>query len=47
MYLSGWLKKEGIIIESARKVIQGICEDDEEKDARLRTLEETYQKEDE
>jgi hypothetical protein len=45
MYLSGWLKKEGILIESARKVIQGICEDDEEKDARLRTLEETYQKE--
>jgi|GEM_PF-5363156 len=31
MYLSGWLKKEGILIESARKVIQGICEDDEEE----------------
>ena len=45
MYLSGWLRKEGIVIGSARKIVQGICEDDEEKDARLRTFEETYQKE--
>jgi P4 family phage/plasmid primase-like protien len=45
MYLSGWLRKEGIVIGTARQVIQGICVDDEEKDARLRTLEETYHKE--
>ncbi|PWU82268.1 MAG: hypothetical protein DLM72_02700 [Candidatus Nitrosopolaris wilkensis] len=45
MYLSGWLRKEGIVIRTARKVIQSICEDDEEKAARIRTLEETYRKE--
>ena len=44
MYLSGWLRKEGIVIDTARQVIQGICVDGE-KDARLRTLEETYHKE--
>jgi phage/plasmid-associated DNA primase len=45
MYLSGWLRKEGISIDTAIELIQRICEDDEEKDARLRTLDETYQKE--
>jgi P4 family phage/plasmid primase-like protien len=45
MYLSGWLRKEGITIGTARELIQRICGDDEEKNARLRTLEETYQKE--
>jgi hypothetical protein len=46
MYLSGWMRKEGIVFESALKVIAGIAADDEEKQARIRTLGETYKKED-
>ena len=46
MYLSGWMRKEGIPFESAFKVIDGIALDDEERPARIRTLEETYKKED-
>ncbi|MFL6433014.1 MAG: hypothetical protein ACJ71O_04675, partial [Nitrososphaeraceae archaeon] len=46
MYLSGWMRKEGIAFDSALKVIEGIAADDEEKPARIRTLEETYKKED-
>jgi hypothetical protein len=45
MYLSGWMRKEGIPFESALKVIECIAADDEEKPARIRTLQETYQKE--
>ena len=44
LYLSGWLRKEHITIDAARKVIKAIAEDDEEKQSRLRTLEETYAK---
>jgi len=46
MYLSGWMRKEGITFESALKVIECIAVDDEEKAARKRTLEETYKKQD-
>jgi hypothetical protein len=46
MYLSGWMRKDGIAFQSALKVIEGIAEDDEEKAARIRTLEETYKKQD-
>jgi hypothetical protein len=46
MYLSGWMRKEGIPFESALKVIECIAVDDEEKHARIRTLQETYKKED-
>ncbi|MFL6363632.1 MAG: bifunctional DNA primase/polymerase, partial [Nitrososphaeraceae archaeon] len=46
MYLSGWMRKEGIAFDSALKVIEGIAADDEEKPARIRTLEETYKKQD-
>lgn len=46
MYLAGWLLKECVTIDDARKIIEGIYEQDEEKDARVRTLEETYKKED-
>jgi hypothetical protein len=46
MYLSEWMRKEGIAFESALKVIERIAIDDEEKPARTRTLEETYKKED-
>ena len=38
--------KECVTIDDARKIIEGIYEQDEEKDARVRTLEETYKKED-
>jgi len=46
MCLAGWLMKEGVAIDSARKIIEGIYEHDEEKNARIRTLEDTYKKED-
>jgi hypothetical protein len=43
--LSGWLRKEGIAFESARKVIEGLTVDnDEELYDRLATLEDTYRK---
>jgi hypothetical protein len=45
MYLSGLMRKEGIAFDSALKVIETIAADDEEKPARIRTLEETYKKE--
>jgi DNA polymerase I len=44
MPLSGWLRKENVSIESARKVIDGLTEDDEEKQGRFTTLEATYNK---
>jgi hypothetical protein len=46
MYLSGWIRKENVSIESARKVIDGLTEVDEEKQERLVTLEATYNKAD-
>ncbi|MFL6376626.1 MAG: bifunctional DNA primase/polymerase, partial [Nitrososphaeraceae archaeon] len=46
MHLSGWMRKEGIVFDSVLKVIECIAADDEEKPARIRTLEETYKKED-
>jgi hypothetical protein len=46
MYLSGLMRKEGISFESALKVIECIAADDEEKPARIRTLEKTYKKQD-
>jgi hypothetical protein len=45
LYLSGWLLKEGITINCARKVIEGLAQDDEELNDRLTTLEATYSKE--
>jgi P4 family phage/plasmid primase-like protien len=46
MYLSGWMRKEGIEYESVRKLIESLAETDEEIQARLRTLDETYEKQD-
>ena len=46
MCLSGWMRKEGVGLKSAFKVIELIAADDEEKPARIRTLEETYKKQD-
>ena len=44
--LSGWLRKEGIAIESARKVVEGLAADnDEELHDRLATVDDTYGKE--
>jgi len=45
LFLSGWLRKEGIAIESARKMIEGLVADDEEPHDRIATLEDTYSKE--
>jgi DNA polymerase I len=44
LFLTGWLRKEGITLESARKVIEELAEDDEELHDRLTTLNDTYQK---
>jgi hypothetical protein len=38
------MRKEGIAFESALRIIECIAADDEEKPARIRTLEETYKK---
>jgi hypothetical protein len=40
------MRKEGIPFENAFKVIECIAAGDEEKPARIRTLQETYKKED-
>ena len=46
MYLAGWFRKEGVAIQSAIKVVEELAENDEEKQARFRTVEETYKKQD-
>jgi hypothetical protein len=45
LFLSGWLRKEGITIENARKLVEGLADSDEELRDRLATLEDTYSKE--
>ena len=44
LFLAGWLRKEGITLESAHKVIEELAENDEELHDRLITLNDTYQK---
>lgn len=44
LFLTGWLRKEGITLESARKVIEELAENDEELHDRLTTLNDAYQK---
>jgi Bifunctional DNA primase/polymerase, N-terminal len=44
LYLSGWLRKLGISLEDAEKIIVELAKDDEEKSNRIRTLQETYKK---
>jgi hypothetical protein len=46
LYLSGWLRKLGILLEDAEEIIIELAKDDEEKHNRIRTLHETYKKED-
>lgn len=45
LYISGWLRKEGITAEGARKVIEAIADSDEELTDRLQTLKTTYERE--
>jgi DNA-binding transcriptional MerR regulator len=44
LYLSGWLRKKGVTIEHTQKVIESLSDGDEEKQNRIRTLHETYAK---
>jgi len=44
LFLTGWLRKQGITLESARKVVEELAENDEELHDRLTTLNDTYQK---
>ena len=47
LYLSGWLRKLGISLEVAEQIVIELAKDDEEKGNRIRTLYETYKKQDE
>ena len=46
LYLSGWLRKLGVSLEAAEELINELAKDDEEKGNRIRTLHETYKKQD-
>ena len=46
MCFSGWLRKENATLEVASKIIDGLTDDDEEKQGRFTTLEATYNKTD-
>ncbi|HEX6294785.1 MAG TPA: bifunctional DNA primase/polymerase [Nitrososphaeraceae archaeon] len=46
LYLSGWLRKLGVSLEAAEQLINELTKDDEEKANRIRTLHETYKKQD-
>ena len=46
LYLSGWLRKLDISLEAAKEIINELAKEDEEKNNRIRTLQETYQKTD-
>jgi hypothetical protein len=43
LYLSGWLRKESVAIESGRKIVEGLATDNEELHDRLASLEDLYQ----
>jgi hypothetical protein len=42
--LSGWLGKDGIVIESSRKIVEGLADDNEKLHNRLAALEDIYSK---
>ena len=46
LYLSGWLRKLCVSLEAGEELINELAKDDEEKGNRLRTLQETYKKQD-
>ena len=41
-YLTGWLKKAGVSYESARRIVELLAEQDEERDSRIYVLDRTY-----
>ena len=44
LFLSGWLRKEGVIIESSRKIVEGLADDNDKLHDRLAALEDIYSK---
>ena len=44
LFLSGWLRKEGIVIESLRNIVEGPADDNDKLHAWLAALEDTYSK---
>jgi hypothetical protein len=46
LFLSGWLRKKGVVIDRAYEIIDSLSEEDEERQNRIRTLRETYAKDD-
>ena len=44
LFLSRWLRKEGIAIESKQKLVEGLADDDDKLHDRLAALEDTYSK---
>ena len=46
LYFSGWLRKLGVSYNNAEKIIKELAIDDEERNNRVTTLRETYQKQD-
>lgn len=45
LYLSGWLRKQNVSLQSAQKIVERIIEGDEEKYSRFKSLSETYESE--
>ena len=46
LYLSGWLRKLGVNYDNAEKIIKELAIEDEQRNSRIITLKETYQKQD-
>lgn len=46
LYLSGWFRKEGVFLKSTLGIVEKLADRDGEKHYRLRTVEETYKKND-
>ncbi len=44
LYFSGWLRKLGVSYDNAEKIIKELVKDDGERNNRIKTLKETYQK---
>ena len=42
MYLSGWLRKANIAYDSAKRIVELLAENDEERDKRLYVLDRTF-----
>jgi hypothetical protein len=46
LYFSGWLRKLGLSYDNAEKIVKELAKEDEERNSRIITLRETYQKQD-